>query len=96
MTRNNPELVASLIPSLERVVGADFVAETAPIMGAEDFAYFAEQVPAMYLFLGARPPAIPLAEAAWNHSPRFMVDEDVIETGMRLMAGLALDYLNRE
>jgi amidohydrolase len=96
VTRNNPDLVASLIPSLERVVGSDFVAETAPIMGAEDFAYFAEQVPAMYLFLGARPPEIPLAEAAWNHSPRFMVDEDVIETGMRLMAGLALDYLNRD
>ena len=96
VTRNNPDLVDAMLPTLQRVAGLEAVTEIPPIMGAEDFSFFAQEVPGMFVFLGARPPAIPLAEAAWNHSPRFVIDEAALETGMRIMAGLALDYLNRE
>ena len=96
VTRNDPDLVDSLLPSLRRVAGPEAVIETPPIMGAEDFGFFAQRIPGMYVFLGARPPAIPFAEAAWNHSPRFVIDEAALLTGMRIMASLALDALNRQ
>jgi amidohydrolase len=95
VTRNTPALMDEMLPSLRRVVGDDAVNSRKPIMGAEDFSFFAQQVPGMYFFLGARPPSIPISEAAWNHSPRFVIDEAVLETGVRLIAGAALDYLHR-
>ena len=95
VTRNNPDLVDEMLPSLRRVVGADAVSPRKPVMGAEDFSFFAQQVPGFYFLLGARPRGVPIAEAAFNHSPLFDIDEAALETGVRLMAGAALDYLHR-
>ena len=95
VTRNNPALVDEMLPSLRRVVGADAVAPRKPVMGAEDFSFFAQQVPGFYFLLGARPRGVPIAEAAFSHSPLFDIDEAALETGVRLMAGAALDYLHR-
>ena len=94
VTANDPALVDRMLPTVVRVAGADHVKPRAPVMGAEDFAVFANKVPGMYVFLGARPPEIPAAEAAFNHSPRFVIDESALDLGVRLLAALALDYLH--
>ena len=91
---NEPDLVARMVPTLERVVGAANTIETPPVMGYEDFAYFQQEVPGMFVFLGARPPGVPREAAAPNHSPRFTIDEAVLKTGVRTLANLALDYLH--
>ena len=96
VTANQPALVDRMLPTVVRVAGEGNVKARAPIMGAEDFAVFANKVPGMYVFLGARPPEIPAAEAAFNHSPRFVIDESALDLGVRLMAALALDYLHGE
>jgi amidohydrolase len=91
VTVNDPALVRRMLPTVERV--ALGVTEGLPRTGAEDFAYYAEQVPGLYLWLGIRPPDVTAAEAAPNHSSRFFVDERALPVGTRLLAHLAADYL---
>jgi len=47
----------------------------------------------VFLFLGTNPPGVALADAAPNHSPRFLLDEGALETGVRALAQLAVDTL---
>jgi amidohydrolase len=96
VTNNDPALVGRMLPSLRRVAGSDGVIEFRPVMGAEDFSFFAQRVPGFYFLLGARPPEIPFEKAAWNHSPKFVIDEQALRTGVRALAGLALDYLHQD
>ena len=51
---NNPGLTDAMLPTLRRVAGADKVSLQAPITGAEDFSFFAQKAPGLYVFLGAR------------------------------------------
>lgn len=90
---NEPALVDRMLPTLERVAGAAMVQLTPAVMGYEDFAFFEQQVPGMFVFLGARLPGIARAEAAPNHSPRFVIDESALRLGVRTYAALALDFL---
>ena len=91
---NTPELVDRMLPSLERVAGAAMVQPTPAVMGYEDFSYYEQQVPGMFVFLGARPPEVPRDRAEPNHSPRFIIDESALRLGVRTYATLAVDYLN--
>jgi amidohydrolase len=92
VTWNHPELVRRMLPTLERV--APRVVEALPRTGAEDFAFYQQRIPGFYLWLGVRSPGVPEAEAAPNHSPRFLVDEAALPIGVRALANLALDYLS--
>jgi amidohydrolase len=91
---NEPSLVDRMLPTLENVAGPDKVRRTPAVMGYEDFSYFEQQVPGMFVFLGARPPNVMRADAAPNHSPRFVIDESALRLGVRTYARLALDYLS--
>jgi amidohydrolase len=93
VTYNEPKLTARMLPTLRRVAGADNVVEGLPRTGAEDFSFFAQEAPGLYFWLGIRPPDVPEAEAAPNHSPLFFVDEDALGLGVRALASLAVDFL---
>ena len=93
VTWNDPDLVRLMRPTLERV--APSVVEAPPRTGAEDFAFYAEQIPGFYVWLGVRSPDVDAADAAPNHSPRFLVDEDALPLGVRTLSHLAIDYLTR-
>jgi amidohydrolase len=93
VTVNDPALTQRLRASLERAVGAEHVHDIDPSMVAEDFAYYAREVPGMYFFVGSVPPDQDLASAAPNHSPRFFLDEHALEIGTRAMLTTALDFL---
>lgn len=90
---NNADLVARLRPSLARAAGADKVMDIPLTMGAEDFAYYAKEVPAMFFFVGATPAGQDPAKAPSNHSPKFFLDESALKLGTRAMLQVALDYL---
>jgi amidohydrolase len=62
-------------------------------MGSEDFPVFTEQMPGMFFFLGVTPRDRDPSKAPANHSPYFFADESALETGVRAMSGLAVDYL---
>jgi amidohydrolase len=96
VTYNDPELVAASLPSLRRVVGENGLIQIPPLMVAEDFSFFAREAPGFYFMLGVNAPGVGYGEAATNHSPYFYVNEDALHVGVRAMATLAVDYLERE
>jgi amidohydrolase len=96
VTSNDAALTRRMRPSLVRAVGADNVFDIGPSMVAEDFSYFAREIPAMYFFVGSVAPSQDLATAAPNHSPKFMLDEAALAVGTRAMLQVALDYLGNE
>jgi amidohydrolase len=64
--------------------------EVLPVQGGgEDFAYFAQQVPSAFLFLGASNDAKQCVYP--HHHPRFNVDEDALPRGAALLAQFALE-----
>lgn len=95
VTYNDPPLTAWGTKSLGRGVGEERVKESRPVMGAEDFSILAQKVPGMFFFLGITPPDEDPREAPANHSPLFHIHEPALKYGVRSLAYLAIDYLNR-
>lgn len=95
ITYNDPPLTRSMRSTLERIAGFEQVREMNPVTGAEDFSYYANEIPAMFFFMGVRPEDVPEEKAIPNHSPLFFSDESAIPIGVEAMAGLAVDYLSR-
>ena len=88
---NNDEKLAGFAKaSLSNGLGKDKVLEVPPIMAAEDFAYFQQQVPGVYFFLG-----VANAAEGWTdyvHTPTFRPDEAAIVTGVTAAASLLADF----
>ena len=93
VTFNDEGLTEASLPTLRRVYGSGNVAIAPLITGAEDFAYYQEEIPGFFFFIGARPPSVAAADAIPNHSPLFYVDEDALLPAVKAMAGLAVDYM---
>ena len=93
VTVNHPELTAWSVPSLKRIAGDANVNEVDKICGAEDFSFYQKAVPGFFFFIGCTPPDRDAGKAAPNHSPRFYVDEACLKQGVKLLSGLALDWL---
>jgi amidohydrolase len=79
-------------PTLARVAGADHLIETPPLMPSEDFSFYQQQIPGLFILLGVRKPGAGMDEYAPNHSPRFKVDESGLKLGVRALANLVVDY----
>ena len=94
VTANDPALTARMLPTLQRVAGPGKLVRTPLITGAEDFSFFAEEVPGLYIFIGVTDPAIDPAKAPTNHSPLFRIDERGLPVALRAMLNLAVDYLD--
>ncbi|XP_073011214.1 IAA-amino acid hydrolase ILR1-like 6 [Typha latifolia] len=62
-----------------------------PIMGAEDFSFYSEVIPAAFFYIGVRNET--LGSTHTGHSPHFMIDEDVLPTGAAVHAAIAERYL---
>jgi amidohydrolase len=95
VTLNDSTLTQWAGPILERVAGKGRANVGPPSLGAEDFSYFANQVPGFFFFLGTVPEGADPKTAAANHSPHFFVDEATLPIGVRALANLAVEYLDR-
>ncbi len=92
VTYNDPELTAAMVPALESVAPGNV--RLAPARtGAEDFAFFAQEVPGFYFRLGGRPPSVAKEEAPAHHTPDFYIDESGFGVGVRAFTALTLHYL---
>ena len=90
VTINDLELAKSLMPSLANASEGKFYEMPVPRTGAEDFSFFAQQVPGLYFFLGVNPEG---QESPYtNHSPYFYVDDDALDTGVKAFVHLVQDY----
>ncbi len=95
-TRQNPPLVnhdalsAWAGDRLKANLGDAQVKPMRAVMGAEDFAFFSQQVPGFYYRLGATKPGTTNGNL---HTPTFRADDGAVPVGMRAMAGLVVDFL---
>lgn len=92
-TVNNPALTDSMVPTLRRAA-QDRVVVSPMVTGSEDFSFYANEAPGLFVFLGVTPMA-QLGKAAPNHSPGFLVDDAALVTGVRTLSMLASDYLQQ-
>jgi len=95
VTYNDPGLLDRMLPAMRWAAGEERVRQVPPWTGAEDFSYYAREVPGVFLFLGGRPAEVPAGEAPANHSPHFFVDEGALKVGVRTLAAMALDFLEQ-
>jgi len=91
---NDPALTARLLPTLRKVAGEANVGEIPLITAGEDFAFFSQQVPAFYFFVGVTPRDRDVTQVASNHSPLFYLDETALPLATRAFSQLAIDYLS--
>ena len=92
VTINDIELTRSMLPTIERVASKDKVHINDLVTGAEDFSFFALEVPGLFVFLGITPEGMDAKSAPSNHSPFFYADEKALRTGTELYINWALDY----
>jgi amidohydrolase len=92
VTYNDPKLTAQMLPTLQRVAGADKVKLISPRTGSEDFSFFQEKVPGLFFFLGGMPKGADPVKAPSHHTPDFFIDESGMALGVQAMVNLVLDY----
>ena len=57
ITYNDPALTAASLPTLARVVGSDHIVQPDPVLAAEDFSFYQEKIPGLFIYLGVTDPA---------------------------------------
>jgi amidohydrolase len=95
ITYNDPTLTEKTLPTLRRIAGTANVRLVNAVLGAEDFSFFQKNAPGVFFWLGTRPTNQTAEEAASNHSPLFYIDESGLALGVRALAHVAVDYLEK-
>ncbi|WP_181163661.1 M20 metallopeptidase family protein [Pontibacter mangrovi] len=89
--QNDPAVTSIARKAAEAYLGTENVVDLDLWMGAEDFAYYTQQVPACFYRLGTRNEERGITSGV--HTPTFDIDEAALETGIGLMAWVALQEL---
>ncbi|WP_430907980.1 amidohydrolase [Maribacter sp. 2-571] len=92
ITYNEPALVEQMLPTMQRVAGAENVQLQKAITGAEDFSYFQKEAPGFFFFLGGMTPGN--TESFPHHTPDFLIDDSGLLLGVKTLTEMSLDYLN--
>jgi amidohydrolase len=90
VTFNDEELANKYSASLSRASDGNFYEAKVPRTGAEDFSFFAQQVPGLFFFLGVNP--LGVDESPTNHSPYFYVDDSALTNGVKAFINLVEDF----
>jgi hippurate hydrolase len=83
---NNEQLHEAAKKAAIEFLTKENVEETELRMGAEDFGYYAQQIPACFYRVGVMNKTKGITSGV--HTPTFNIDEDAIETAMGMMAWL--------
>ncbi len=94
-TVNNRALTSQMMPTLQKVAGDSPVINPVLVTGAEDFAFFAREIPGLYVFLSASDPDRSGFQSPANHSPFFDVHEPNMQLGVEVFSHLVVDYLQQ-
>ena len=90
VTVNNPDLVKNYSKSLIEASDGLFSSNISASTGAEDFAFFAQEVPGLYFWLGVND--IGVESAPGNHTPYFSVHDSALDNGVKGFINLVSDY----
>lgn len=93
VTFNDIALTEKMLPSMKLTAGAEHVKLKPPVTGAEDFSFFQEKIPGLFVFLGGMPKGKNPLKAPSHHTPDFYLDESGFTLGVKLLSNLTLDYM---
>jgi amidohydrolase len=85
---NDGAMVDFVLDVTKKTLGEECITKIDPVMGGEDFAYFLQEVPGAFLFLGAGD-----GMEYPHHHPAFDIDDKALPLGTLLMTNLALEFL---
>jgi amidohydrolase len=88
---NDPDVTARLRNAFARVVEPDMLDDNARTMASEDMSYYMDDVPGMFVLVGAGNRQRGLDYG--HHHPRFDFDEDALPLGVALMSAAIAEYL---
>lgn len=97
------EIVDSYPPTINTAAETELVQKTAkqvlgdnsfvemlgPVMGAEDFSFFLQQIPGCYYFLGNGSGNVPI------HSSRYNYNDDLLNFAIAMFCQIAINYLQQ-
>lgn len=89
---NDEEMVKRVKKIGKKIIGERNVLDQKnPSMGVESFAYFAQERPSVFYYLGTRNKSKGAYKPA--HSSGFKIDEEAIPIGVAMQCAIAFDYL---
>jgi amidohydrolase len=88
---NDPAAVEVIQQAAADVLGPEQVRSGQQTLGSEDAAFFMQEIPGCYFFLGASNPE--KGVGAPHHNPCFDIDEDILVPGLAILARAAEFYL---
>ncbi|HNP06080.1 MAG TPA: M20 family metallopeptidase [Cyclobacteriaceae bacterium] len=88
---NNPALTRRIKAAAAQYVGEENVVDIDITLGAEDFSYYSQQIPASFYRLGTRNEAKGIT--SYVHTPTFDIDEEALKIAPGLMAWMAVQEL---
>jgi len=91
MLYNHPRPTSLARRTAEQYLGSENVVDLDLWMAAEDFAWYAQEIPASFYRLGTRNEAKGIVSSV--HTPTFDIEEDAMATGAGLLAAIALEQL---
>jgi amidohydrolase len=83
-----------MLPSLQKTAGTDKVILAPAETGAEDFSFFQQKAPGLFIFLGGMPKGGDPKTAPSHHTPDFYIDESGFKLGVKALTNLVLDYIS--
>ncbi|MBD8016044.1 amidohydrolase [Planococcus wigleyi] len=88
---NDPEITGQVRQAIEEanIPEVTAVEEVAPQPPSEDFAYYLEEKPGCFFYVGAKPLG---KEAYPHHHPKFEIDEKSLLISAKAMAAVAADF----
>ncbi len=93
ITYNDPELTKTMLPTMQRTAGMENTLLSKPVTGAEDFSFFQEKVPGLYVWVGGKPLDVTEEDSPAHHTPEFYVDDSGMKLGVKLLTNFTLDYM---
>lgn len=94
VTYNDPALTNKMIPSLIAAAGENNVSEMEAVTASEDFSFFADKVPSLFISLGGMAKDGDPTKTPAHHTPDFYLDESGMKTGIKAFCNLVFDYMN--
>ncbi|GAJ39359.1 M20 family metallopeptidase [Saccharococcus caldoxylosilyticus] len=88
---NNDEVTRVMEETVREVLGEEAVDHMKPNMGGEDFSAFLQKAPGSFFYVGAGNKEKGIIYP--HHHPRFTIDEDALEIGVRLFVHAAFKLL---
>jgi amidohydrolase len=93
VTFNDSALTQKMLPVLQKTAGTENILLRPPVTGAEDFSFYQEKVPGLFIFLGGMPKGHDPLKTPSHHTPDFYIDESGFTLGVKALCNLTLDYM---